>query len=385
MFPRAITLARIRGIPVRVDPTLLLIALLVVWTFTNDFRTESRPVVTAVAMAAVAALLFFASILAHELGHALEARHRQMDVHSITLFLFGGVTEMRMHASGPRDEFVVAAVGPWTSIVMAAIFGLVATGLGDLDSAAAAAGAEVAGLLGWLNLLLGIFNLVPGAPLDGGRVLRALLWGMLGDRGRASRWAARAGQGVAGLIMALGFWTLAAAQADFVSGLWLIFIGSFIWNGARAELGVERVRGMLEGRTAAELARTPALRVDHDRPLSFVALDLEDADVDVALVTEDDLPIGLLRAADVVEIEAFDREIRTAGDVAASLDDLPTAELDMPLDDLLDLAEEHPAVVIRHDGEVLTVATTRSLAAILAPQPARTAVPPPPPPPPPSS
>lgn len=381
MFPRAVTLGRFRGIPVRVDPTLLLIGLLVVWSFSGEFRDGDRPTTTAVAMAAVAALLFFVSILAHELGHALEARHRDMEVHGITLFLFGGVTEMRVHASGPRDEFVVAAVGPWMSLVMAATFGLAATGFGEIDAAWADAAGEVTGLLGWLNLMLAIFNLVPGAPLDGGRVLRAVLWGVLGDRGRASRWAARAGQAVAALIMALGVAALATENADFIGAIWLIFIGSFIWNGARAELGAEKVRGLLEDRTAAELTRAPVPHVDHDRPLSFVELDLESAKATVALVTEDGIPMGMVQASDVLAIDPFDREVRTAGDVASDLAPLPRVDPSTPLDDLLELAQEHPVVAIELDGEVLTLATLQIVAGLVQP----TAVSPPPPPPPPPS
>ncbi|MDX1510962.1 MAG: site-2 protease family protein [Nitriliruptorales bacterium] len=381
MFPRAITLGRVRGIPVRVDPTLLVIGLLVAWSFTGQFGADDRSMAAAIVMAVSATILFFASILAHELGHALEARHRDMEVHGITLFLFGGVTEMRAHASRARDDFVIAAVGPWSSVVVAAIFGLIATGLGEVEGAAAAAGAEVAGLLGWLNLVLAIFNLVPGAPLDGGRVLRALLWGILGDRRRASRWAARAGQGVGVLVMGLGILAVVTDVGDFVGAIWLVLIGSFIFNGASAELRSEDIRGALEHRTAADLVRVPVPRVDAGRMLSFVELDLEAAHADIALVTDNDVPTGFIRGEGVLAVEPFDREIRTAGDVQEPLDGVPTVHLETPLEEILDLVQDHPAVlVVGPDGDVRSLVTARLLAGAL--QRPSTATPPPPPPPP---
>src|SRR5699024_10473211 len=124
-----------------------------------------------------------------------EARHRGIRVHAITLLLFGGVTEMHAHGQRPNDEFAIAAAGPYASLVCAATFGLLATFAHDLlPDAAADPIAEVAGLLGWWTLLLALFNLVPGAPLDGGRVLRAILWWLLGERMRALRITVRAGQ-----------------------------------------------------------------------------------------------------------------------------------------------------------------------------------------------
>jgi Zn-dependent protease len=172
MFSRAVRLVRIRGIDVRLDPTLVLIALLVGWTFGTRFATV-HPLGTAITMAAAGATLFFVSILAHELAHAFEAMHRGIEVRGITLFLFGGVTEMDASSETPRDEFVIAAVGPYVSLLCGAAFGLLATYASWLfPPAFATPVADVAGLLGWLNVLLAVFNLVPGAPLDGGRVLR---------------------------------------------------------------------------------------------------------------------------------------------------------------------------------------------------------------------
>jgi hypothetical protein len=131
----------------------------------RDAVRDVHPTGIAVAMAIAGAVLFFASILAHELAHAFEALHRGLEVHGITLFLFGGVTEMDARSESPRDEFVIAAVGPYVSLLCGAAFGLLATYATWLFPAGLAQPvADVAGLLGWLNVLLAVFNLVPGAP-----------------------------------------------------------------------------------------------------------------------------------------------------------------------------------------------------------------------------
>lgn len=225
---------RTRGVDVRLDPTWLVIALLVAWTFLTRFSVPGRAGVVSAVMTAAATVGFFASILAHELGHAFEARHRDLRVHGVTLFLFGGVTEMDMHTHRPRDEFTVAAIGPYTSLVLASVFGLGAAAL-DWYLPALDEPAAVLGLLGWVNLGLALFNLVPGAPLDGGRVLRAGLWAVTGDRERAKILAAHAGQMVAVLVLAVGAWVLTLDRANLLAALWFGVIGLFMFMAARVE------------------------------------------------------------------------------------------------------------------------------------------------------
>lgn len=234
MFPRAVRILRVRGVDVRLDPTWVVIAGLVGWTFLTRFSVPGRTSAVAATMAVVATLGFFASVLAHELGHAFEARHRDLQVHGVTLFLFGGVTEMDMHTHRPRDEFSVAAIGPYTSLVLASVLGLAAAGL-DWYLPTVDEPAAILGLLGWLNLFLALFNIIPGAPLDGGRVLRAALWALTGDRERAKVLAARAGQLVAMLVWAAGLWVLWLDRANVLAALWLGVIGLFMFTAARIE------------------------------------------------------------------------------------------------------------------------------------------------------
>lgn len=278
MFSRAVRAVRVRGIDVRLDPSLALIAVLVTWTFATRFVAAfGWP--TAVVMAVIGAALFFASIVLHELAHAFEARHRGIRVHAITLFLFGGVTEMEAHGHRPRDEFMIAAVGPWTSLVCAAVFGLTATGAALLGTGVGAAVGAVAGLLGWLNLALAVFNLVPGAPLDGGRVLRALLWGALRRRDLAVTITARLGQLLGLALVAFGVW-VATTTGGVLGAVWYLVVGLFLFSAARRELDASRLEATYTRTTVRQLLHGRQPSVDGLLP-DLSALPRVDLDADV--------------------------------------------------------------------------------------------------------
>jgi Zn-dependent protease len=177
------------------------------------------------------ALLLICSLLAHELAHAVVARGAGVEVDGLTLWMFGGVARLRSEPPTARADLRIAAIGPATSVALAAALGLL-----WLVLAALGADGLVMSVLAWLagiNLVLGLFNLVPGAPLDGGRVLRAVLWSTTGDRYRAAAFAAAAGQAVGYGLVALGL--LVFLSSDPVGGLWLVVIGWFVQAAARAE------------------------------------------------------------------------------------------------------------------------------------------------------
>lgn len=236
-IPRDLTLARVGGVPVRLHVSWLLVAVAVVWSLSTALRIDGGPLLVWTA-AVVGAIGFFASILAHELGHALAARRRGHVVHAVTLFVFGGITEIDDDARRWQDEFAVAAIGPWVSLNLAAVLGLFTAALDWYQLLPTVA--AVTGMLGWLNLALALFNLVPGAPLDGGRVVRALLWPLLGSRRRASRVAA-----AMGILVGIGLWIMAGLMAvsrggALLSALWLTLVAAFIvaiafgqWRAAR--------------------------------------------------------------------------------------------------------------------------------------------------------
>lgn len=374
MFPRALRIARIAGIDVRIDPTWVIIAVLVVWSFLARFATGGRPVAVATVMSLAATVGFFGSVLAHELAHALEAGHRDLEVHGITLFLFGGVTEMDMRAQRPRDEFSVAAVGPWASLALAAAFGLVTTGIDEYVPRLAEVSA-ITGVLGWINLGLALFNIVPGAPLDGGRVLRAALWAIVGERHRAAMLAARAGQGVAILLLGFAVYTVlnrpsGSAGAVF-SALWLGFIGWFMFNAASRERGQAKLLRVVEGRTAGVLVSGNQPTLQADAPLALVDRQLtttpEERVYPVVDADGAEGPIVGGVTVDAIEaVEPFDRGFRTVRDVMVPARELPTEPEDAPLLAVLIRLQHEPMVgVVGPDGALRGIIDVRRAEAAL--------------------
>lgn len=320
MQTRTLPSWRLAGIEIRPDASVLVLIGLVAWAFHGVFLPDQGPVV-ALVMAGVGALLVIATTLAHELGHALEARARGIHVDAITLLLFGGVTEMHAEGQDARDEFAVAVVGPWISLVAAAGFGLTATFADSLVPAAAApAVGQLAGVLGWWNLLLAAFNLIPGAPLDGGRVLRALLWMLLGDRLRALTISVRAGQLLGLLLMAGGVATLvrSGARASLVAAA-LVLSGVFLIRAAASELRHAQLHAALEGRSVGELVAVlpsshlgasgdlPEVQVDDDL---HTLIDAFQGDHHLVRVRTGAETIAVLDEADVARIIA---ELRRGG------------------------------------------------------------------------
>lgn len=368
---RALRVARIRGVEVRLDPSLLLLALLLVWLLTTRFA-PAWGTVPAAAMAVTTSLLFFASILAHEVAHALEALHRDIEVDGITLLLFGGVTEMHSESQHPRDEFVIAAVGPYASLVCAAVFGLLGAGAPlVLPAAAAGAVVEVTQLLAYLNLLLAAFNLVPGAPLDGGRVLRAALWWLTGDRIRAVRGAARAGQAFAIVLVVFGLLEFARGlELAALGGVWWIVIGVFLFTAARSELRRGQMQALYHGRTVADVLGPGPQVVAADRALDLV--DPDASDDDHILITAPGEPgqdpvVGWLDPSDLRAMHPADRSVRTAGDLARPVTPLPVVTDDTSLESLVQrfLRSDDDRFRVESQGRTIAVLSERRTARAL--------------------
>ncbi len=243
---QSVRLGRVRGIPVGLHWSVIVIVALIAEILGASVLPgliPHRPASAYWIMAITGALLFAASLLAHELAHALVARRKAVQVRSITLWMLGGVTELGGEAKTPGAELQIALAGPATSVVAATAFGAAALATARLS------GMEVVNAaLSWLaimNVLLAVFNMLPGAPLDGGRVLKALMWRRYGDRARADRLAARTGR-------YLGIAIAVAGAAEFVGwrnlgGLWLVLIGWFLVSAAGAEERAARVKDVMAG------------------------------------------------------------------------------------------------------------------------------------------
>ena len=218
-------LFRIAGIQVRVDPSWFLVFLLIWWSLSAGYFPRTQPEASAAqtwAAGLLAALLFFLSLLLHELSHSIVARRSGHAVRSITLFLFGGVAEMTSEPEDPGTELRIAVAGPLASFALALFFWVAGRLLPETTPDLLLG---VTSYLAWINLALGTFNLLPGFPLDGGRMLRALLWWRTGSLRRASRVATQAGKGLGlGLALLGGIQIFSGA---LVGGIWLVLIGLF--------------------------------------------------------------------------------------------------------------------------------------------------------------
>ena len=257
----SIPLGSVRGIPIGVNWSVLLIAWLIAWGLAGQALPSQVPGLEPAfywVAGFLAAAAFFASLLVHELAHALVARREGHTVEGITLWLLGGVARISGDARTPGAEARIAGVGPLASFAMAGGFGLVAVALGVLP--VGELGSLVQAAAGWLavvNVILAMFNLLPGAPLDGGRITRAVLWRWRGDKLQATRWATGLGQLLGYGLVALGMVELVAG-AD-IGGLWSIVLGIFLASAAGLERRQTELSETLRGvRVADVMTHDPA-------------------------------------------------------------------------------------------------------------------------------
>lgn len=233
MLRNKITLFRLFGFSVSIDASWVIILFLVVWSLAKGLFPGFYPDLadqTYWMMGLIGAVGFFVSIIIHEFSHSLVARMYNLEMRGITLFIFGGVAEMKEEPSSPKAEFLMAIAGPIASLVLAIIFGLLYRSADMLEWPVPAVG--VLGYLSGINLLLALFNMVPAFPTDGGRILRSALWWIKGDIHWATRLATRISLGFAMAIIVIGFMNLIGG--NFIGGIWWILIGSFLFNAANA-------------------------------------------------------------------------------------------------------------------------------------------------------
>ncbi len=357
-----VRLGRIAGIPVGVNWSIVVIFFLLAWELADLVLPGDHPrhaVALYWAVGGVATVLFFASLLAHEVSHAVVAKRNGIGVRRITLWLFGGVSELEKEALTPGADFRIAIAGPVTSFVLAGVYGV----FGILLHAAAGAAGVIGSALGWLawiNLLLGAFNLMPAAPLDGGRVLRAALWRRSGDRVGAATTAAKAGEVFAYILVGLGVLEFLAVG---VIGLWFVFLGWFLLTAARAEQSAVVMRSsladvhvrdlMTKEPTTFSSSTTVAELIDHQLGHHrFSSYPLAGPDGQLEGLTT----MGRLR-----HVPGHLRQTTRLIDTAAPLSDVPVADPGEPVPDLLQRMQTSP------DGRALVIDGSHHLVGIVSP------------------
>jgi Zn-dependent protease len=266
----SLRLARVFGIPVGINYTWFIVFVLVTLSLATGYfpsRYSEWSLPTTLTIGVLTSVLFFASVLVHELAHSVVAIAWGIPVKGITLFIFGGVANIGREPERPLAEFLIAIAGPVTSLLLALGFGIAWLAGQWLDFT------PLAGLglyLATVNLWLALFNLIPGFPLDGGRVFRSIVWALSGDMDRATHWAATAGRLVSVVMMVGG--GILFLTGNWSTGLWLAFIGWFLENAARQSAQQAWVRQSLRGYTAGDFSSS-CKTIDHNTPLDWVVRD----------------------------------------------------------------------------------------------------------------
>lgn len=356
----SVSLGKILGIPIRLHASWFLIALLITWSLAVGYFPQANPgwsSLTYWVVGAFAAVLFFASVLLHELGHSVLALREEVPVKSITLFIFGGVAEIGREPPTAGAEFRIAIAGPLTSLGLAAGFSGLSTLLADYEMITAPLA-----YLGWINLLLAAFNMIPGFPLDGGRVLRAILWRFNGNLVTATRWASRTGQVIAFGFIGLGVLQLFAG--GFTNGLWLAFIGWYLNGAARASYQQVALQELLTGVKARSIAMETCAPVPGEMNLDLFIQDhvLTGAEY-CFLVTDNEERQGVITLDDVRAVTRTQRGSVTTGQIMTPVDTIVPADAD---DDVWSLVrrmgeEGRNALPVVDNGRFLGLLTRENL------------------------
>ena len=271
MLRGGIPIGRAFGISLRLHYSWFLIFALVTWALAGSYFPSVYPtwsLSSRIAAGLITSVLFFGSVLVHELMHSIVAQRQGISVQSITLFIFGGVSQITSEPKQPKDEFRMAIVGPLSSLLIGgALFGIY-FGLRHVDTFAAQFITAIAYWLGYINLVLGVFNLIPGFPLDGGRVLRSLIWWRSRNLKSATRIASNIGRAVGFAFIFVGIWFI--FTGNWFNGIWLALIGWFLESAAAGSYQQLLLQDMLKGHVAREVMSSDCVVVPPDMTIGHL-------------------------------------------------------------------------------------------------------------------
>ena len=373
-------IGRVLGIEIDIDWSWLFIFFLIVWDLGTVFD-QLHPkwaggLVWGAAIAA--ALLFFVSVLLHELAHSLVAQSQGVPVRSITLFLFGGVSDIQREPPSPRAEFLITIVGPLTSLIIGVILVLLAGASANPIDTMTGSPSSMSGLsllatmllwLGSINILLAVFNMIPGFPLDGGRVLRSILWAITGNLRRATQMASQVGQIiawlfiVAGIMMVFGY-DIPLLGTGLINGLWLAFIGWFLNSAALQSYRQVVIHDMLHGVPVARLMRSNPPTVSSNVSISSLVHDYVMGTDDHAFpVIDDGQLVGIVTLEDIRTVKHDTWNTRNVQQIMTPTDKLEVAAPDEDAADALDKLAKldvHQLPVVR-DGKLIGLLRQRDI------------------------
>jgi Zn-dependent protease/CBS domain-containing protein len=361
---RGMRIGRVLGFEIRIDSSWFILFALILWSFSYMVFPQQVPGLDAgvyLIMGLGGTLLFFVSLLAHEISHSLVARAKDIPVEGITLFLFGGMAHTRMEAETPGDEFQIAAAGPLMSLAAAALLiggWWIGVRLGWPDALLA-----VLQYVGILNIILAVFNLLPGFPLDGGRLFRAIVWKITGDATRATRVASAGGRWLAYVLIVFGL--LSAFSGNVLGGMWLVFIGWFLRNAAISSYQQHILLNVLSGVRAAQAMTPEPDTVPADATVRELLDDYFLRRRHAAYpVVRGGETIGLVTLNAVREVPREERDVQTAGDVMIAADDAIVVRPDERMVAVLDKLRTSPArrVLVMANGTLQGIITASDVA-----------------------
>jgi Zn-dependent protease/predicted transcriptional regulator len=338
MLTKGISIGKAFGIPLRLHYSWFIIFVLITWSLAASYFPAAYPhwnLTTSIVAGVVASLLLFGSVLAHELMHSVVAQAAGIPIRSITLFIFGGVSQMTEEPKQPQVEFRMALAGPVASLVLGGIFLAIGHWLGGIPEFIKA----ICLWLGWINIVLAGFNLIPGFPLDGGRVLRSLLWWQSQDLRRATRIASNVGRGIGYLMIFLGIALI--FTGNWINGLWLAFIGWFLESAASSSYRQVALQDILKGHRVSEL-------MTRDCPTIPPQLTIQQLVNEQILtsgrrcfpVVQNDRVLGLITIHDIKGVPREQWHTKTAGEVMTPFANLKSVSPDEDLTTVLKILTE---------------------------------------------
>jgi Zn-dependent protease/predicted transcriptional regulator len=356
----SMSIGKILGIPIKLHLSWFLVALLLTFSLGGSYFPQRYPDWSTGlywSIGAITAILLFVSVLLHELGHSVLALREKVPVKSITLFFFGGVAQIGGEPPSAGAEFRIAIAGPLTSLGLAGIFALSGNLLADYSTVAAPLA-----YLGRINVTLALFNMIPGFPLDGGRVLRAALWGLGGNMRSATRLASTLGRGIGYLFIAIGVGQFFFTASP--SGLWFVFIGWFLNNAARANYEQVALRDKLSGVKARNVMAQQCVAVPGDLPMTNLVQDyVLGAGYNCFFVTENGRIKGVITLENIRRASRDIRGALTTREVMTPVDAPVQARPDEEMMDLLQRMDEENVnqLPVIEDGNLLGVITRDNL------------------------
>lgn len=360
-MPGSLRIGRITGIDIYINVSWIVILVLLTWSLAVNWFPSiypGWPVVTYWITSLIAAILLFVSVLLHELAHSVVARARGLPVHNITLFIFGGISNIEQEPTSGGVEFQMAVVGPVVSILIGIVCYLLLLPIRQTNS-------PVAGILGYLaltNVALGIFNLIPGFPLDGGRVLRSIIWRVTGSLRKATRIATIVGEVIAYLFILGGIWLF--FTGDIIGGIWIGFIGWFLLSSARAANSQVMLQSMFRGVKVSQVMNPAPITV----PANISLQKLVDEyflphGLHSALVTQGDQLAGLITLSDIRHVPREQWAQTPVGYAMIPLDRLHVVYPQQNLNDVMPLiaGQDVNQLPVVQDGRVVGVLSRDSI------------------------